>query len=565
MRENSNLQTIMFLVKGNVACGALALPYYFSLLGPIYSIPMTVLVGGCCIYNMWLLANIRKQLSIVYPQRNIQTYGDISFVILGKYGYMLQQTLLGFLQLAVCCIYVSFVANNILSLLPTHHDHTSSTGTEDTRVSRMQLRAIMCGLSIPLFLLVHNLRTIRQLSVVSILSCSLLGIGMFVIICFCVARLMGNNYAILKSSVALAIGNSESGGGFLLKDMKMSDVSLFVASVAYSYEGIGVALPIENAMQDRAAFGRCLFIAMGIVSLIFILFAEICSLAFESLIHEGSMVKFLQMYYNDNSYGQEKQTEQLIMTIVNIIISIAILLSYPMQLFPAVEVLEQCVISFLIPTGAEGLQYHSVHVGGDIELQSDLGVHVIGKRARTESKSGSGSGNGTYQHQQEQGQIIITPFHKDSCTSDPNDINIPYPSAEPTLAYPMDEVICCGLSTATWCRIVSIGLTIIIPMVIPYVVFLIPIAGASTGALLAMIIAPVMDYAITIKANKRAMNCSTSLTDGSSNDIQHLMKYQTLRLVLNIVSIFLGIFCAIFGTVYACQELVAYFRSKSSV
>ena len=125
----------------------------------------------------------------------------------------------------------------------------------------------MCGLAVPLFLLVHNLRTIQRLSTVSLIACVLLGTGMLTILCLCFGRLVANNYAVLNSSINLATGNTDEGEGFLLRNIKVSEVSLFVASTAYSYEGIGMILPIENAMHDRTAFGSCLFIAMSVVRL----------------------------------------------------------------------------------------------------------------------------------------------------------------------------------------------------------------------------------------------------------------------------------------------------------
>jgi len=225
------------------------------------------------------------------------------------------------------------------------------------------------------------------------------------------------------------------------------------------------------------------------------------------------MVKFLQMYYA----GGDDSTDRAIMTLVNIVISISILFSYPLQLFPALEVIERVVAHCV---GIEGSEYHSVHIGGDIELP----------------------GVNTYQ-QQVPSDTVRTPMH------DTNGI-----SNETVDTYSVNDILYWGLSVSTWCRVCCIGLTILIPIFIPYVVFLIPIAGASAGALLALIIPPIMDIVLTSNAKINA-----------DSSIAHLLDHQNLRMVINCVSVCVGVFCAVFGTLFAMQELSDYFRSKSSL
>ena len=248
--RTTNMQTILHLIKGNIGPGCLALPFCFSLLGPIYSLPTILLIAITCIYNMWLLVECKRRL------HGPRTYGELALAVYGKNGQCFVESCLCFMQLSICCVYISFISNNILSIVCNSSNETTSNNNNNSYCSITQLRIIMCVLVIPIVILIINLRTIRSLTVLSFISFILVSIGMCTIIGFCITIMLYNdNHSI--SNIHTNTTNTPSSNHFWL----------FISAGVYAFEGIGIILPIENAMQYPRAFTRCFTIAMIIVSI----------------------------------------------------------------------------------------------------------------------------------------------------------------------------------------------------------------------------------------------------------------------------------------------------------
>lgn len=245
MRNTSNLQTVIVMVKGNIGPGCLALPFFFSLIGPILSIPVIFFIGSMCVYNMWLLVHIKNHLMVRNPDLKVQTYGDLGLLIFGKSGRTFVEFCLAFMQLSICCIYVSFVSNNVAAML---------CNIDPFFCSVTAIRLLMASLGLPLMLFLYHLRSMDQLVTLSFTGCICIGLGMIVITVLCILRFDHSSTGDLKEYSSA------------VDEVQLSQVSLFVASTVYAYEGIGLMLPIENAMEDPASYPGCLAVAMSFVS-----------------------------------------------------------------------------------------------------------------------------------------------------------------------------------------------------------------------------------------------------------------------------------------------------------
>merc|ERR1719414_2232684 len=107
---------------------------------------------------------------------------------------------------------------------------------------------------------------------------------------------------------------------------RISDIFDCLSSLFFAFEGLGLVLPVENGMLRPQYFPNIMFLGMGTLSLLFISVGALASLAFPD-IGTGSVTAFL---VDQNSYWWFQ--------FVNVAVSVAVFLTFPLQLFPAVEV-----------------------------------------------------------------------------------------------------------------------------------------------------------------------------------------------------------------------------------
>lgn len=107
---------------------------------------------------------------------------------------------------------------------------------------------------------------------------------------------------------------------------------LALCAILYSYEGICLVLPVESAMKEPAYFGPTFALAMCMVALTLALFSSLCVWIFGE-VNNGSVTAFLITHYEHSP-----ELRWLLLT-ANTTISFSVLLSYPIQLVPALELL----------------------------------------------------------------------------------------------------------------------------------------------------------------------------------------------------------------------------------
>lgn len=118
-------------------------------------------------------------------------------------------------------------------------------------------------------------------------------------------------------------------------DHEWSEVILAVAAIMYSWEGDQLILPVETAMANPGRFLYVFLGAMTTVAVVFTLFATACSVSFGD-VDNGSVTAFL-MHHADVYAGAG------LVYAANFAASLSILLTYPLQLFPATVLMGQIV------------------------------------------------------------------------------------------------------------------------------------------------------------------------------------------------------------------------------
>lgn len=290
LSTNSSWRAYVLFVKGNLGPGCLSLPYAFSLIGPTWSPFLMVLLGGLTVRNMLSLVRAKHKLQ----HHGIHTYGEVGLYALGKVGQMAVDFFLVIMQLSVCTVYFAFVSANLVNAVPSWE--------LNQRTIIIVILPLICGLS-----LIKHMRSLAPLSLISNIA---LLIGMSIL------------FWIMK-------GNWENDPPVHIAQFHARNLPLFCGNAVYAFEGIGLVLPIENSMDVPHHAVIVVVCAMATVGGLFILFGEYAVLSYGS-VDNGSISAFVAERDPDNA-GVAAQ---------NLLICVAVILTYPVQFFPAIQVLE---------------------------------------------------------------------------------------------------------------------------------------------------------------------------------------------------------------------------------
>jgi len=120
---------------------------------------------------------------------------------------------------------------------------------------------------------------------------------------------------------------TEHGMADTVRAFNEKDFALFIGTAVYSFEGIGLVIPITEAMRDPKKFPRVLWITLFVVAVLFISVGALSYAAFGSDVHTMVVMNL-------------PQKEPIVQAIL-LIYALAIVLSVPLQLFPAITILEK--------------------------------------------------------------------------------------------------------------------------------------------------------------------------------------------------------------------------------
>jgi proton-coupled amino acid transporter len=119
------------------------------------------------------------------------------------------------------------------------------------------------------------------------------------------------------------IGN---GGISDIKAFNPSTWSMFIGTAIFTYEGVGLIIPIQESMRQPRRFPGVLAGVMVVITLIFLSAGALSYAAYGSATKTVILLNLPQ----DDKF----------VNVVQLLYSLAILLSTPLQLFPAIRILE---------------------------------------------------------------------------------------------------------------------------------------------------------------------------------------------------------------------------------
>ncbi|KAF9056825.1 amino acid transporter [Rhodocollybia butyracea] len=284
-------QAILMLLKGFVGTGVLFLGKAFMNGGLLFSAILFTFIALISLHSFLLL--VRAKLAVP------GSFGDIGGTLYGPWMRQLILTSIVVSQIGFCCAYMIFVSENLQAFV-------SSVSNCVHYVPVKYFIIIQAIIFLPLSLI----RDIVKLSTTALVADAFILVGLVYI---------------FGSEISLV---SHQG----VSDVKMfnpKDFSLFVGTAVFSFEGIGLIVPIVDAMREPHKFPKVL---TGVMAFLLVLFGGAGALAYMTFGSEIQTVVLINL--NRLNPGSR------MLEVVQFFYSLAILLSVPLQLFPAVRIME---------------------------------------------------------------------------------------------------------------------------------------------------------------------------------------------------------------------------------
>lgn len=283
------VKSFFTLLKAFIGTGIMFLPKAFNNGGILFSSITMILVSAVSMLAFHLLLQCRTQYG--------GGYGDLGKAIGGP---KLRALILGSItisQIGFVCAGIVFVAENLYSF-------SEAVTNGPSPLPIRALIAIQLIVLIPLAFI----RNISKLGPAALLADAFILIGLGYIYYFDIATLAVQG---IEPSVAL---------------FNPAHFTLTIGSAIFTFEGIGLILPIQSSMKKPQNFEWLLATIMLLITIIFTSVGALCYATFGS----DTQIEIISNYPQDSKLVQA----------VQFLYSMAVLFGTPVQLFPAIRVLE---------------------------------------------------------------------------------------------------------------------------------------------------------------------------------------------------------------------------------
>ncbi|KAJ5201823.1 uncharacterized protein N7498_006486 [Penicillium cinerascens] len=280
---------VMLLLKSFVGTGILFLPRAFLNGGMLFSCMVLLGVSLLSYYAFILLVNTRMKIE--------GSFGDIGGVLFGKH---MRRIILGSIvlsQLGFVSAYIVFVSQNMQAFVLAVSKCESFIDIK-----------FMVLMQLVIFLPLSLIRDISKLGFTALIADVFILLGLLYIYYYDASTLIGN------------------GGISDIISFNPSTWSMFIGTAIFTYEGIGLIIPIQESMKQPHRFPGVLAGVMVIITLIFLSAGGLSYAAYGS---STKTVILLNLPQDDK-----------FVNVVQLLYSLAILLSTPLQLFPAIRIME---------------------------------------------------------------------------------------------------------------------------------------------------------------------------------------------------------------------------------
>ncbi|KAI9457129.1 transmembrane amino acid transporter protein-domain-containing protein [Russula earlei] len=281
-------QAVLMLLKGFVGTGVLFLGKAFLNGGILFSSLTLSAVAIVSLYAFLLLVRTRESVS--------GGYGEIGGILYGPWMRYVILTSITVSQIGFVSAYTIFVAENLQSFI--------FAASRCTYFIPVQYLIVM---QLVVFLPLALIRNLAKLSITVLIADVFILVGLIYI--------FGSEFGIIAQR-----------GIAKVELFNPKDFPLLIGTAAFSFEGIGLIIPIRDSMRAPHKFPMAI---SGVMAFLIILFGGAGAMSYLTF---GSEVNTI-ILKNFDSASPFTQAVQLLY-------ALAILLSAPLQLFPAVRIME---------------------------------------------------------------------------------------------------------------------------------------------------------------------------------------------------------------------------------
>lgn len=291
--NNSPTGAALLLLKSFIGTGVLFLPRAYLNGGMLFSNIVLLGVATLSYYCFILLVNTR----LAVPG----SFGDMGGLLYGKWMRSLILTSVALSQIGFVSAYIVFTSESLQAFVLAVSD--CRTWIDIKYMVLMQLI---------IFLPLSLVRNISKLGWTALTADAFIFLGLFYIACFDIQHLRLNG----KADIIM---------------FNPRDWTLFIGTAIFTFEGVGLIIPIQESMKNPSKFPPVL---AGVMIFITILFIGMGALSYAAF---GSATKTVVLL----NLPQDSK----LVNAVQLLYSLAILLSTPLQLFPAIRIMETGLFS----------------------------------------------------------------------------------------------------------------------------------------------------------------------------------------------------------------------------
>ncbi len=302
IQQSTNVQASFTLFKSFLGTGVLALPYAYKTAGLGLSLIVLLIVSAMTSRCFFLLLDVAAE-RIGVGKISLQ---KLTQDVLGAKGKYAVQTSVMIMQLG-CCIGILIFTRDFLN-------HVLCEFGVDSLCNNTMFNVLFClVLTIPLTL-INNMHYFYIPS---------LAANFFILAGL--ASQMFYNAQVLQERPEL-----KSTLGTHLKEFNWIDLPLFFGIATYAFEGVGIIFSIRSSMEKPQDFKFLLKNQMVILTIIYVIFPTFCYIALADRLTD---IIFFTLPTDDPFY-----------LLIQILYAISALLSFPVQFFPAIRIMENSKI-----------------------------------------------------------------------------------------------------------------------------------------------------------------------------------------------------------------------------